>query len=105
MFPHGRRPERPRDREPATTIAWRLAHLIAVFASTSVSRSGEPPADHATPATASVSLLTSLNDDHTVRVERRSYNSAANLKREHSWLPRSSHSYIEYSGWTMTAAD
>ncbi len=36
------------DREPVTTIAWRLAHLIVVFAQTSASYFGGPPADHAT---------------------------------------------------------
>ena len=38
----------PRDREPVTTIAWRLAHLIVVFASTTASHFGAPPARHAT---------------------------------------------------------
>jgi hypothetical protein len=38
----------PRDREPVTTIAWRLAHLIIMFASTSASHFGGPAADPAT---------------------------------------------------------
>jgi len=38
----------PRDREPVTTIAWRLAHLIVMFASTSASHFGGPPATHET---------------------------------------------------------
>ena len=35
----------PPDPEPVTTIAWRLAHLIVSFASTSASHFGGPPAD------------------------------------------------------------
>jgi hypothetical protein len=38
----------PRDPEPVTTIAWRLAHLIVVFASTSASHFGAPAAHHET---------------------------------------------------------
>ena len=33
------------DREPVTTIAWRLAHLIIGFAETNASHFGGPPAD------------------------------------------------------------
>ncbi|HEV8065160.1 MAG TPA: DinB family protein, partial [Acidimicrobiales bacterium] len=36
------------DREPVTTIAWRLAHLIVVFASTTARHFGGPPAEQAT---------------------------------------------------------
>ncbi|MDX6264333.1 MAG: hypothetical protein QOH84_6021 [Kribbellaceae bacterium] len=36
----------PHDREPVTTIAWRLAHLIDVFGSPTGSHSDERPADH-----------------------------------------------------------
>jgi hypothetical protein len=35
----------PHDREPVTTIAWRLAHVIVAFASTNGSHFGGPPAD------------------------------------------------------------
>jgi hypothetical protein len=35
----------PHDREPVTTIAWRLGHLVVVFASTNASYFGGPPAD------------------------------------------------------------
>jgi hypothetical protein len=35
-------------RAPVTTIAWRLAHLIVVFASTTASHFGGPPADWST---------------------------------------------------------
>jgi hypothetical protein len=35
----------PHDREPITTIAWRLAHVIIVFASMTASYFGGPPAD------------------------------------------------------------
>ena len=38
----------PRDREPVTTIAWRLGHLTVVFAETSAARFSGPPADHVT---------------------------------------------------------
>jgi DinB superfamily len=38
----------PRDREPVTTIAWRLAHLILTFASTNASYFGGSPADYTT---------------------------------------------------------
>lgn len=34
----------PHDREPVTTIAWRLAHLIVGFAETNGSHFGGPPA-------------------------------------------------------------
>ena len=37
----------PQDREPVTTIAWRLGHLTVLFAATNV-HFGSPPADHAT---------------------------------------------------------
>jgi hypothetical protein len=49
----------PRDPELVTTIAWRLAHLIVVFASTSASHFGGPPADQSIfcyPGTASGAL-------------------------------------------------
>jgi hypothetical protein len=36
----------PHDREPVTTIAWRLAHLIDVFGPPTASHFGDPPADH-----------------------------------------------------------
>ncbi len=35
----------PHDPEPVTTMAWRLAHLIAGFAETNASHFGGPPAD------------------------------------------------------------
>lgn len=35
----------PPDPEPVTTIAWRLAHLIVVFAETNASHFDGPPAD------------------------------------------------------------
>lgn len=38
----------PHDREPVTTIAWRLAHLIDVFGPPTVPHFGDPPADHPT---------------------------------------------------------
>lgn len=38
----------PRDREPVTTIAWRLAHVIVVFGSTNASHFDGPPADYPT---------------------------------------------------------
>jgi DinB superfamily len=38
----------PRDREPVTTIAWRLAHLIDVFGSTNASYFGGLSADPST---------------------------------------------------------
>jgi hypothetical protein len=38
----------PHDREPVTTIAWRLAHLIVVFAAASASHFGDPSVDHTT---------------------------------------------------------
>jgi DinB superfamily len=56
----------PRDREPVTTIAWRLAHLIVGFASTNGSHFGGPPADEATfhyPGTAQ-GALRQLDDAH-----------------------------------------
>jgi DinB superfamily len=40
--------EPPHDREPVTTIAWRLAHLIVGFAETNGSHFGGPPAHVAT---------------------------------------------------------
>ncbi|HET7385848.1 MAG TPA: DinB family protein [Nocardioidaceae bacterium] len=40
--------EPPHGREPVTTIAWRLAHLIVGFAVTNGIRFGAPPADLAT---------------------------------------------------------
>jgi DinB superfamily len=40
--------EPPHDREPVTTIAWRLAHLIVGFAETNASHFGGPPADVST---------------------------------------------------------
>jgi hypothetical protein len=40
----------PHDREPVTTIAWRLAHLIDVLGPPAASHFGDPPAD--LPATA-----------------------------------------------------
>jgi DinB superfamily len=36
----------PRDREPVTTIAWRLAHLIDVFGPPTASHFGGRPANH-----------------------------------------------------------
>ena len=36
----------PHEREPVTTIAWRLSHLIDVFGPPAVSHFGDPPADH-----------------------------------------------------------
>jgi hypothetical protein len=36
----------PHDREPVTTIAWRLAHLIDVFGPATASHFGDPPVDH-----------------------------------------------------------
>jgi hypothetical protein len=39
--------EPPYDREPVTTIAWRLAHLIHVFGLPTASHFDDPPADHA----------------------------------------------------------
>jgi len=36
--------EPPHDREPVTTIAWRLAHLIVCYASTNGKQFGRPPA-------------------------------------------------------------
>jgi DinB superfamily len=38
--------EPPHDREPVTTIAWRLAHLIDVFGPPTASHFDGPPADH-----------------------------------------------------------
>jgi hypothetical protein len=38
--------EPPHDREPVTTIAWRLAHLIALFGPPTASRFSDPPAGH-----------------------------------------------------------
>jgi hypothetical protein len=40
--------EPPHDPEPVTTIAWRLAHLIVVFASTSGTHFGRPPVSEST---------------------------------------------------------
>ncbi len=37
--------EAPHEREPVTTIAWRLAHLIVGFAETNGTHLGGPPAD------------------------------------------------------------
>jgi len=51
--------EPPHDREPVTTIAWRLAHLIDVFGPPTASHFGEPPADWpavAYPGTAEAAL-------------------------------------------------
>jgi hypothetical protein len=40
--------EPPHEREPVTTIAWRLAHLIVCFASTNGKHFGRPPANEST---------------------------------------------------------
>jgi len=40
--------EPPYEREPVTTIAWRLAHMIVGFASTNGKRFARPPADEST---------------------------------------------------------
>ncbi|MGH9171633.1 MAG: DinB family protein [Acidimicrobiales bacterium] len=56
----------PRDREPVTTIAWRLAHLIMSVGSTNASWLGGPPVDSATFAYAGTAdeALRQLDDAH-----------------------------------------
>lgn len=56
----------PHDREPVTTIAWRLAHLIVGFEATSASHFGGPPADVATFAYAGTAneALRQLDESH-----------------------------------------
>jgi hypothetical protein len=56
----------PRDPEPVTTIAWRLAHLIEGFAQTNASHFDGPPADVRTftyPGTAEEALR-QLDHEH-----------------------------------------
>lgn len=59
----------PHDREPVTTIAWRLAHLIDVFGPPDASHFGDPPADH--PASgypgSAKGALRQLDEGHTMR--------------------------------------
>ncbi len=54
------------DPEPVTTIAWRLAHLIAGFAETTGSRFGGPPVDVSTYAYAGTAAeaLRQLDHEH-----------------------------------------
>lgn len=60
----------PPNPEPVTTIAWRLAHLIVVFASTNASRFGGPPADHSTFCYAGTAreALRQLDDAHNTYI-------------------------------------
>ncbi len=59
------------DREPVTTIAWRLAHLIVGFAETSGTHFGGPPADMATfrYAGTAETALRQLDETHARWVE------------------------------------
>jgi len=56
----------PHDREPFTTIAWRLAHLIVVFASTNATYFGGPPAEESAFLYAGTAeeALRQLDDSH-----------------------------------------
>jgi len=58
--------EPPHDPEPVTTIAWRLAHLIVVFASANATHFGRAPANESTfcyPGTAQEALQ-QLDDEY-----------------------------------------
>jgi len=63
--------EPPHEREPVTTIAWRLAHLIVGFASTNGKRFGRPPADEASFSYAGSAreALQQLDDEYEIWVE------------------------------------
>jgi hypothetical protein len=63
--------EPPHDREPVTTIAWRLAHLIVGFAETNGTHFGGPPAHVSTYAYAGSAkeALRQLDDEHDLWVE------------------------------------
>lgn len=63
--------EPPHDREPVTTIAWRLAHLIVGFAETNGSHFGGPPAHVKTfgYAGTATEALRQLDDAHDMWVE------------------------------------
>jgi hypothetical protein len=56
----------PHDREPVTTIAWRLAHLIVGFASSNGTHFGAPPTDESTfhYAGTAAEALRQLDDAH-----------------------------------------
>lgn len=72
----------PQDREPVTTIAWRLGHLTVLFAATNV-HFGAPPADHATfrySGTAKEALL-QLDDAHDAYISGLRSLGAAGLAR------------------------
>jgi hypothetical protein len=63
--------EPPHIREPVTTIAWRLAHLIIGFAMTNASHFGGPPATSSTFCYAGTSeeALRQLDDAHDMWVD------------------------------------
>jgi hypothetical protein len=61
----------PRDPEPVTTIAWRLAHLIVGFAETNATHFGGPAANVATFSYAGTAdeALRQLDHEHRIWVE------------------------------------
>jgi DinB superfamily len=61
----------PHDREPVSTIAWRLAHLIDVFGSSTASHFGSPPADRLTIAYSGTAhgALRQLDEGHDAWVD------------------------------------
>jgi DinB superfamily len=75
--------ESPRDREPVTTIAWRLAHLIVGFAETNASHFGGPPAGVSTFCYSGTAkeALRQLDDTHDRWVEGVRSLGAAGLAR------------------------
>jgi hypothetical protein len=63
--------EPPHDREPVTTIAWRLAHLIVGFASTNGKHFGRPPASESSFCYAGTAqeALQQLDDEYEIWVK------------------------------------
>ncbi len=73
----------PLDREPVTTVAWRLAHLIDLFGPPTAAHFSDPPADHQTvsyPGTAKEALR-QLDEGHDAWVSDVRSLGAAGLAR------------------------
>ena len=73
----------PHDREPVTTIAWRLAHLVGVFGSPAASHFGDAPVDHSAVRYAGTAenALRQLDDGHDAWVSDVRSLAAAGLAR------------------------
>jgi DinB superfamily len=88
--------EPPRKPEPVTTIAWRLAHLIVVFASTNGTHFGRPPASEATFCYAGTAeeALRQLDDQYEIWVNGVRSLGTAGLAQPQGYPPAFAHAPV-----------